>query len=51
MIENFSTLNQIKILQGIDMVQDITRTDTLLMAFTDSLWNVGPSIVGSASLT
>jgi hypothetical protein len=51
MIENFSTLNKTKTLQGIDMIQNITKTDTLLNAFTDTLWNVGTSIVGSALLT
>lgn len=51
MIEYLSTLNKTKTLQGQDMIQDITKTDTLLMAFTDSLWNVGTSIVGSALLT
>ena len=51
MIEYSSTLNKIKTLQGIDMVQNITKTDTLLNAFTDTLWNVGTSIVGSALLT
>ncbi len=51
MVEYPSTLNKTKTLEGIDMVQNITKTDTLLMAFTDSLWNVGTSIVGSALLT
>ncbi len=51
MIEYPSTLNKTKTLQGIDMIQNITKTDTLLMAFTDSLWNVGTSIVSSALLT
>jgi hypothetical protein len=51
MIECPSTLNKTKTLKGQDMVQNITKTDTLLMAFTDSLWNVGTSIVGSALLT
>ena len=51
MIEYPSTLNKTKILQGIDMIQNITKADTLLMAFTDTLWNVGISIVGSVLLT
>jgi hypothetical protein len=51
MIEYPSTLNKTKTLQGQDMIQNITMTDTLLMAFTDSLWNVGTGIVGSALLT
>ena len=51
MIEYPSTLNRTKTLLGIDMVQNITKTDTLLIAFTGSLWNVGTSIVGSALLT
>jgi len=51
MIEYPSTLNKTKTLQGIDMVQNITKTDTLLIEFTDTLWNVGTSIVGSALLT
>jgi len=50
MIKYSSTLNKTKILQGIDMVQNIIKTDTLLNAFTDMLWNVGTSIVGSALL-
>jgi len=51
MIEDPSTLYKTKTLQGQDMAQHITKTDTLLMAFTDSLWNVGTSIVGSVLLT
>ena len=51
MIEYSSTLNETKTIQGIDMKQNITKTDTLLMAFTDSLWNVGTGIVGNALLT
>ena len=51
MIEHPSTLNKTKTLQGQDMIQDITKTDTLLMAFTEALWNVGTSIVSSALLT
>ncbi len=51
MIEYPSTLNQTKTTQGIDMEHNITKTDTLLIAFTDSLWNVGTGIVGSALLT
>ncbi len=51
MIEYPSTLNKTKTLQGQDMVQNITKTDTLLNAFTDTLWNVSTSIVGSALLT
>ena len=51
MIEYPSTLNKTKTLQGQDMVQHITKTDTLLIAFTDTLWNVGTGIVGSALLT
>jgi len=41
MIEYPSILNKTKTLQGQAMVQNITKTNTLLMAFTDSLWNVG----------
>ena len=51
MIENFSTLNKTKTLQGVEMVQNITKTNTLLNAYTDTLWNVGTSIAGSALLT
>jgi hypothetical protein len=51
MIEYSSTLNKTKKTQGIDMIHNITKTDTLLIAFTDSLWNVGTGIVGSALLT
>ena len=51
MVEYSSTLNKTKTLQGIDMVHNITKTNTLLIAFTDSLWNVGTGIVGSALLT
>jgi len=51
MIEYSSTLNTTKLTQGTDMTNNITKTDTLLIAFTDSLWNVGTSIVGSALLT
>ncbi len=51
MIEYSSTLNKTKTLQGIDMAQNITKTDTLLIAFTGSLWNVGTNIVGSVLLT
>ena len=51
MIEYSSTLNKTKTLEGIDMVQNITKTDSLLIAFTGSLWNVGTGIVGSALLT
>ena len=45
MIEYPSTLNKTKILQGQDMEQNITKTDSLLMAFTDSLWNVGSALL------
>jgi len=48
MIEYNSTL---KTTQGIDMTNNITKTDALLIAFTDSLWNVGTSIVSSVLLT
>lgn len=41
MIEYSSTINKTKRIQRIDMENNITSTDTLLMAFTDSLWNVG----------
>lgn len=51
MIEHVSTLNKTKTTQGIDMTQNITKTDTLLIAFTDSLWNVGTGIIGNALLT
>jgi len=51
MIEYSSTLKKTKTLKGQDMIQDITKTDTLLMAFTDSLWNVGTGIVSSLLLT
>ena len=51
MIEYPSTLNTTKLIQGIDMTNNITKTGTLLIAFTDSLWNVGAGIVGSALLT
>lgn len=51
MIEYISGLNETKTTQGIDMIHNITKTDTLLIAFTDSLWNVGTGIVGSALLT
>lgn len=51
MIEHVSTLNKTNNTQGIDMIQNITKTDTLLIAFTDSLLNVGTGIVGSALLT
>lgn len=50
-IEYISTFNQTKTSQGIDMEHNITKQDTLLIAFTDSLWNVGTSIVGSELLT
>lgn len=33
------------------MTNNITKADTLLIAFTDSLWNVGTGIVGNALLT
>lgn len=51
MIEHISALNETNNTQGIDMTNNITKTDTLLIAFTDSLWNVGTGIVGSALLT
>lgn len=51
MIEYISILNETKTTQRIDMGNNITKTDTLLIAFTDSLWNVGTSIVGSTLLT
>ena len=51
MIEYSSTLNTTKRTKRIDMENNITKTDTLLIAFTDSLWNVGTGIVGSALLT
>ncbi len=51
MTEYISTLNKTKTTQGIDMTQNITKTDTLLIAFTDSLWNVGTGIEGNALLT
>lgn len=51
MIEHISTLNETKTTQGIDMTNNITKTDTLLIAFTDSLWNVGTGIVGNVLLT
>jgi len=51
MIEYGSTLNEAKRTQRIDMENNITKTDTLLIAFTDSLWNVGTSIVGNVLLT
>jgi len=51
MIEHFSTLNKTKTLKGEGVIQHITKTDTLLMAFAYTLWNVGASIVGSALLT
>lgn len=51
MIECISTLNETKTTQGIDMTNNITKTDTLLIAFTDSLWNVGTGIVGNALLS
>jgi len=51
MIEYPSTLNTTKPIQGIDMENNITETDTLLIAFTDTLWNVSTSIVGSVLLT
>ena len=50
MIEYPSTFKT-KITQGQDMNNNITKTDTLLIAFTDSLWNVGTGIAGSALLT
>ena len=51
MIEYSSILNKTKTTQGIDMEYNITKQDTLLIAFTESLWNVGTSIVGSELLT
>lgn len=45
MIEYSSTLNETKTTQGIDMAHNITKTDTLLIAFTDSLWNVGNALL------
>lgn len=51
MIEYNSTLNKTKTIQGINMTKNITKTNTLLIAFTDSLWNVGTGIIGSALLT
>ena len=51
MIEYISTFNQTKTTQGINMEHNITKQDTLLIAFIDSLWNVGTSIVGSELLT
>ena len=50
-IEYLSALTKTKTLQVRDMIQDITKIDALLIAFTDSLWNVGTGIVGSALLT
>ena len=50
MIENFSTLNKTKTILEVDMTQNITKTDTLLNAFIETLWNVGTGIVGSALL-
>ena len=51
MIENFSTFNTIKTLQGQDMIYNITQTGTLFMVFTDLLWNIGAGIVSSVLLT
>jgi hypothetical protein len=50
MIEYSSTLSTTKRIQRIDMENNITKTGTLLIAFTDTLWNVGTGIVGSALL-
>ena len=51
MLDNTSSLDKTKNTQGQDMNNNITKTDTLLIAFTDSLWNVGTGIVGSVLLT
>jgi len=51
MIEHNSTLNKTETIPGEEMIHNITQTDTLLMAFADSLWNVGTGIVSSILLT
>jgi len=51
MLDYISSLDKTKNIQGQDINNNITKTDTLLIAFTDSLWNVGTGIVGSALLT
>jgi hypothetical protein len=47
MIEYISTLNETKTTQGIDMTNNITKTDALLIVFIDLLWNVGSGIIGN----
>ena len=51
MIEYFSTFKKQKTLKGQDMIKNNAKTDTLLKAFADSLWNVGTGIVSSLLLT